>query len=167
METRCDIRPTRESDISQVRDIYALEVNTGTSSFELEAPGLDDMMARYKALLDAGYAHLVACRDAEILGFAYTSSYRPRPGYRHTVEDSIYVRSDMRGQGVASALLGQLIADCANKPFRQMIAVIGDSANRSSIGLHEKLGFRTVGVFTNVGYKFERWIDTVLMQREL
>lgn len=167
MTANFDIRPTRDSDIRQIHAIYALEVRTGTASFELVPPGTEEMEYRYRNVLREGYAHVVACRGDEVLGYAYTSNYRPRAGYRFTVEDSIYVRPDFRKNGVATALLETLIADCREKAFRQMIAVIGDSANRSSIRLHEKLGFRTVGVFENVGYKFERWLDTVLMQLTL
>ncbi len=161
------IRDTAEADMDQVTDIYAVEVATGRASFEIEAPGVADMRSRFENLRRAGYGHLVACRDDTVLGYAYTSSYRPRIAYRHTVEDSVYVRREARGAGIATALLEALIADCRDKPFRQMIAVIGDSANTASIALHRKLGFREVGVLKEVGYKFDTWIDTVIMQRPL
>ncbi len=154
-------------DIEQVTGIYALEVATGRASFEIEPPGVEEMTSRYEKLLEAGYSHLVACRGDTVLGYAYTSSYRPRVAYRFTVENSVYVRRDARGSGIATALLTALIEDCRNKPFRQMIAVIGDSANAASIALHRKLGFREVGVLKDVGYKFDEWLDTVLMQRPL
>ena len=162
-----DIRPTRPEDIDQVAAIYAIEVSTGKASFEIVPPDAAQMRERFERVTGAGYSHLVACRGQDILGYAYTSEYRPRPAYRFTVEDSVYVRRDARGLGVATALLTALIDDCRGKPFRQMIAVIGDRANAASIRLHERLGFSTVGVLRRVGYKFDQWIDTVIMQREL
>ena len=161
------IRHTADADLEQVTDIYAVEVATGRASFETEPPTVDEMRSRYDTLRQAGYSHLVACRHDVVLGYAYTSSYRPRVAYRYTVENSVYVRRDARGAGIATDLLKALIADCRDKPFRQMVAVIGDSANTASIALHHKLGFSEVGVLKKVGYKFETWIDTVIMQRPL
>lgn len=161
------IRDTADADIEQVAGIYAIEVATGRASFETEPPSIDEMRSRFDTLRRAGYGHLVACRNDIVLGYAYTSSYRPRIAYRYTVENSVYVRRDARGAGIATALLEALIADCRDKPFRQMIAVIGDSANAASIALHHKLGFREVGVLKEVGYKFDTWLDTVIMQRPL
>lgn len=161
------IRRTRNDDIPDIRDIYAVEVTTGTATFEIEPPDVDEMRARYAALIAGGHIHLVAHLGERVLGYAYTSAYRPRPAYRYTVENSIYVARDARRLGVAEALLRTLIDECSGTPFRQMVAVIGDSANVPSIKLHEKLGFRTVGTLEKVGYKFDRWIDTVLMQRAL
>ncbi len=159
------VRATVPRDIPRITEIYAREVLVGRASFETEPPGDSVMLDRYQALLAGGYGHLVACRGETVLGYAYTSSYRPRAAYRHTVEDSVYVAPEARGCGVATSLLSALIEDCRAKPFRQMIAVIGDSANTASVALHEKLGFRHVGVLSSVGYKFDTWLDTVLMQR--
>ncbi|MFC6216887.1 GNAT family N-acetyltransferase, partial [Fodinicurvata halophila] len=119
------------------------------------------------ALLAAGYPHIVALRDGAVIGFAYAGAYRPRPAYAGTVESSVYVSADTRGGGVGRALLSQLVAECAARDFRQMVAVIGDSANRASIALHEAMGFTLVGTFRSVGWKHGRWLDTVLMQRAL
>lgn len=161
------IRPTEYKDIPSIQSIYAHEVENGTSSFELIAPSIKEMESRYARALKGGYSHLVACTKNEIIGYAYTGSYRPRPAYRFSIEDSIYVKPDYRSLGIASDLLKALIEDCEDKPFRQMIAIIGDSANIASINLHRKHGFREVGVLKDIGYKFDQWVDTVIMQKSL
>ncbi|TBN55321.1 N-acetyltransferase family protein [Hansschlegelia quercus] len=147
--------------------IYAPEVRSGYASFEEIPPDVAEMARRRIGVLALGLPYLVAERDGAILGYAYAGSYRARPAYRWTVEDSVYVSPDAQGQGVGSGLLGELIARCEAGPWRQMIAVIGDSRNAGSIALHARLGFRPVGAFENVGFKLGRWLDSVLMQRPL
>ncbi|MGE8499535.1 MAG: N-acetyltransferase family protein [Pseudomonas sp.] len=161
------LRAAVAADIPAVAAIYADHVLNGTASFEIEPPSVDDMHQRHAAVLAAGLPYLIAERDGEVLGYAYATPYRPRPAYRHTVENSVYVATDQAGQGIGRALLGELIGQMERGDWRQMVAVIGDSENRASIALHERLGFRRVGVFESVGFKHGRWLDTVLMQRSL
>jgi len=161
------VRPSRESDVPSIAAIYAHAVAHGTASFELEPPDEAEMARRRAAILDAGYPYLVAERDGALLGYAYAGPYRTRPAYRYTVENSVYVREGLQQRGVGQAVMRVVLAECEARGYRQMIAVIGDSANQGSIRLHERLGFRRVGVLTAVGFKFGRWIDSVLMQREL
>lgn len=156
-----------DNDVAAVTAIYRHAVIHGNGSFELEPPDEAEMAARCARIAREGYPFLVATLGEAVAGYAYVSAYRSRPAYRGTVEDSVYVREDAMGKGVGRALLARLIADCEAKGYRQMIAVIGDSANRASIRLHENLGFFHVGVFANVGWKHESWLDTVLMQRPL
>ena len=125
------------------------------------------MLGRRVAVLDLGLPYLVAERAGEILGYSYATFYRPRPAYRHTVEDSVYLAEGLGGQGIGAALLSELIRRCESGPWRQMLAVIGNSANAGSIGLHRKLGFEHAGTLRSVGFKLGRWVDTVLMQRAL
>jgi phosphinothricin acetyltransferase len=139
----------------------------GLASFEEVAPPIDEMRSRYEAVVAAGKPYLVAEIDGRIVGYGYASAYRARSAYRYTLENSIYVDERARGQGVGSALLEALIARCRRGPWRQMLAVIGDSGNAASIGVHRKAGFRQVGVLERVGYKHGRWVDSVLMQLEL
>ena len=161
------VRTCVEADMRAVTEIYAHHVLHGTASFELEAPRLEEMLARRRAVLAAGCSYLVAETDGAIVGYAYFGPYHKRPGYRFTVEDSVYVRAGREGRGIGFRLLQALLAECNDKPFRQMIAIIGDSANAASVGLHRRLGFRSVGTFPSVGFKFGRWLDSVLMQKEL
>ena len=161
------IRPAATADVPAITVIYAEAVRTGTATFELEPPGEPEMAARLQALLEAGYPYFVAENDGSVAGYAYAAAYRPRIGYRYTVEDSVYLAPAARGLGIGGALLAKLIASCEAAGFRQMIAVIGDSGNLASIRLHAAAGFVPAGNFKDVGYKFERWIDTVLMQRAL
>ncbi|MGH6914999.1 MAG: GNAT family N-acetyltransferase [Geminicoccales bacterium] len=161
------IRECRRSDLETVRQLYALEVLEGTASFEIAPPDLAEMTARWQAVRDAGLPYLVAELDGQLAGFAYAGRYRPRPGYRYTCEDSVYVARWARQRGVGGALLDAVIAGASAQGMRQMIAIIGDSAHAASIALHQRAGFRTVGVLKNVGFKFERWLDTVIMQRAL
>lgn len=161
------VRPATEEDMKAIQEIYAHEVTQGTASFELVPPGLDEMRRRFQGLVEAGYPYLVASLSAGIAGYAYAGPYRTRPAYRHTVENSVYVASWARRRGVGSRLLAGLISESEALRFRQMIAVIGDSAHLASIELHRKAGFRLVGTLQDVGYKFERWLDTVIMQRAL
>ena len=161
------IRPSVESDIEAITAIYAHHVLTGFASFEIEPPSVDEMRRRRSAVVDAGLPYLVAEREGVILGYAYAGTYRPRPGYRNTVENSIYMRPDTVGQGIGKRLLPILIDRCEALDLRQMIAVIGDTENRASIRLHETCGFRMVGVLEAVGFKLGRWLDSVIMQRTL
>jgi len=153
--------------MAAVTEIYAHHVLNGTASFELEPPPMREMLERHRGVLAAGCAYLVAEADGGLLGYAYFGPYHKRPGYRFTVEDSVYVRAGHTGRGIGLQLLHALLAECDTRPFRQMIAVIGDSGNGASIGLHHRLGFRPVGAYRSVGFKFGRWLDSVLMQREL
>jgi L-amino acid N-acyltransferase YncA len=139
----------------------------GTASFEIEPPGDAEMARRQDALVVGGYPFLVAARGGEVLGYAYAGPYRARPAYRWTVEDSVYVAPEAQQQGVGRALLERLLAEAEVSGFRQMIAVIGDRAQTASIALHQAAGFRFVGTFEAVGFKFDRWLDSVLMQRSL
>jgi L-amino acid N-acyltransferase YncA len=161
------IRDALDTDMIAVADIYRHHVLHGTASFELVPPTLAEMRERRAAVVKKAMPYLVAEIEGVIAGYAYVTPYRPRPAYAHTVENSVYLRSDMVGQGVGSALLGALIERCTQGPWRQMIANVGDSGNTASLALHKKFGFRTVGTCECVGFKFGRWIDTVLLQRAL
>ena len=161
------IRATTVADIAAITAIYAEYVVVGTASFEIEAPDAAEMFRRWRATVDGGYPFIVAMSEGEILGFAYAGPYRTRAAFRHTVEDSIYLDPKSRGTGVGGALLRSLIEECEKRGFRQMVAVIGDSANAASIRLHKAAGFALVGTLTNVGYKHKLWLDSVLMQRAL
>ncbi|MBW4090028.1 MAG: N-acetyltransferase [Proteobacteria bacterium] len=161
------IRPIAADELAAVAAIYAHHVRYGTASFELEPPSEADMRRRHADLAGHGTPFLVATAGADVLGYAYAGPYRPRPAYRNTVENSIYLRPDAIGQGLGTRLLEALIDACAARGFRQMVAVVGDSANAASVRLHERLGFRPVGVLRSVGYKHGRWLDTVLLQRVL
>ncbi|NNM72045.1 GNAT family N-acetyltransferase [Enterovirga aerilata] len=161
------IRPCEPDDVPQIASIYGHAVLTGTASFELEAPGAAEMGRRRAALLEGGYPYLVAERDGRVAGYAYAGPYRARPAYRSTVENSVYVAPARQGQGIGRELLGALLLSASVRGFRQMIAVIGDSGNLSSIRLHKAAGFTHVGVLRSVGWKHGRWLDTVLMQRPL
>ncbi|MBA3504191.1 MAG: N-acetyltransferase [Betaproteobacteria bacterium] len=161
------VRPANADDMDAVAAIYGEDVMMATASFEIEPPSTDEMRARFGAITGAGYPYFVAVTDGEVAGYAYASEYRSRPGYRYTVENSVYVKSACRGYGAGRALLAQLIDWCSAQGFRQMIAVIGGADNAASIGLHAALGFCEVGRLPAVGRKFDRWIDSVLMQRAL
>ncbi|HEX7272900.1 MAG TPA: GNAT family N-acetyltransferase [Casimicrobiaceae bacterium] len=161
------LRTAREDDLAAVTAIYALHVRTGTASFELQAPDEAEMARRWRDVVEEGWPYLVAVSAGRVVGYAYAGVYRPRPAYRFTVEDSVYVESETRGRGIGRALLGALIDASETAGARQMIAVIGDSANAASIRLHASFGFRQVGLLQSVGRKFERWLDVVLMQRAL
>src|SRR5687768_3473683 len=161
------IRPSKPTDLPAVTAIYAVAVIHGTASFEMEPPTEQEMARRRSALVDGGFPYLIAERGGALLGYAYAGPYRTRPAYRFTVEDSIYIDPAAQRRGVGRALLDRLIVQSEQRGFRQMIAVIGDSAQIASIQLHRALGFRYVGNFENVGFKFDRWLDSVLMQRAL
>lgn len=165
--TAIAIRPAAPADIPAITRIYAHAVNHGTASFELDPPNEPEMTRRMKALLDGGFPYIAAEIGGALAGYAYAGPYRTRPAYRFTVEDSIYVDPRAHRRGIGRVLLTRLIEEAERRGFRQMIAVIGDSANAASVEIHRTLGFRMVGSFENVGFKFNRWLDSVLMQREL
>lgn len=150
-----------------IQAIYAHHVLHGLASFEEVAPSIEEMAARREAVLTQGYPYLVAEDAGEVLGYAYVTLYRTRSAYRYTVENSVYVRHDLVARGVGRALLAELIVRCERTSIRQMVAVIGDSGNAASIGLHAALGFEHIGVLPGVGFKFGRWVDSVLMQRAI
>jgi L-amino acid N-acyltransferase YncA len=161
------VRDVAEADMAAVQRIYAHHVLTGLATFEETPPDLEEMMARRRAALDLGLPYLVAEAGDQILGYCYATPYRARPAYRFTIEDSVYVAEGFAGRGLGAALLGALIARCEAGPWRQMMAVIGDSGNLGSIALHRRLGFEMIGALRSVGFKFGRWVDTPLMQRAL
>ena len=161
------VRPATRADVPAITRIYAHSVEHGTASFELSAPDEAEMIRRFNELTANGFPYLVAVVDGAVVGYAYAGPYRARPAYRFTVENSVYVAHDSHRRGVGKALLQALIDACTEKGFRLMVAVIGDSNQAASIGLHEAADFEHVGAFKNIGYKFDRWLDTVLMQRAL
>jgi phosphinothricin acetyltransferase len=161
------IRDATEADVPEIQSIYAHHVLTGTGTFEEEPPSVEEMLTRYRDIVDHGWRWLVAADESGVLGFGYYSQFRARSAYRYCVEDSIYVRENVRGQGVGKALVQALIEICTAAGMRLMIAVIGDSDNVGSIGVHASLGFRTVGTLRSAGIKFGRWLDVVYMQRAL
>ena len=161
------IRDVIESDLAEIQAIYAHHVLHGTGTFEEVPPSIEEMIARFAEGCAQGMAWLAATDATGVLGFAYYAPLRARSAYRFCAENSIYVRDDVRGQGVGKALVARLIEHASAAGFRQMVAVIGDSENVGSIGVHASLGFRRVGVLHAVGRKFDRWLDVVQMQREL
>jgi phosphinothricin acetyltransferase len=161
------IRPAAAGDVPAITRIYAHAVEYGTASFEIEPPDEAEMARRLRTMLDNNYPYLVAERAGAIAGYAYANAYRTRPAYRWCVEDSVYVAPDMQGQHIGSQLLARLIEDAEKRGYRQMIAVIGDSAQAPSIAVHARAGFAHIGTLRAVGFKLGRWLDTVLMQRAL
>lgn len=161
------IRPSTAADLHDIAAIYGDAALTGTGTFELEAPGEAEMARRRDDVLGKGLPWLVAEVDGQVLGYAYANHFRPRLAYRFCLEDSIYLHRDARGKGLGTLLLAELIARCEAAGARQMLAVIGDSANAGSIGVHRRLGFEHVGVMKSAGWKFDRWLDVVIMQRAL
>jgi L-amino acid N-acyltransferase YncA len=161
------IRAAAPADIGAITRIYAHAVRFGTASFEIEPPDEAEMARRQRALIDGGFPYLVAEADGAVAGYAYAGPYRPRPAYRFSVENSVYVAPEAHRRGVGRALLDRLVAEAAARGFRQMIAVIGDSDQAASIALHRAAGFRLVGTIAAVGFKHGRWLDSVLMQLEL
>ena len=162
-----EIRPTTEADLPFVTGIYEHAVRYGTATFELIPPDLAEMTRRFKALTDGGFPYFVAALDGRVVGYAYAGPYRPRPAYRFTVENSVYLDPASHRHGIGLKLMQRLIDACEARGYRQMIAVIGDSANAGSIGLHTRCGFDMIGTHPNVGLKFGRWLDTVMMQLPL
>lgn len=161
------IRPCEEADISAITEIYRDAVLHGRASFEIDPPSVDMMLERRRLLVEGNYSYLVAEIDGKIAGYAYAGAYRPRPAYGAAVENSVYIDPAMKGMGIGRKLLDALIEDATSRGFRQMIAVIGDSANAASIGVHRAAGFEHVGTFKSIGWKHGQWLDTVLMQRAL
>ena len=153
--------------MSAVAGIYAKHVLHGLASFEEVPPPLDEIKSRRAGVLKLGLPDLVAELDGHVVGYSYATFYRARPAYRYTVEDSVYVADGLHGRGIGTALLAELIARCEQGPWRQMLAVIGDSANAPSIALHRRMGFTSCGTLASVGFKLGRWVDSVFMQRAL
>src|SRR5262249_21265396 len=162
-----EIRPAIEADLPFITQIYEHAVRYGTATFELIPPDLTEMTWRFRALMDGGFPYFVALVDGEVIGYAYAGTYRPRPAYRFTVENSIYLKPTIHRRGIGLKLMQRLLGECEARGHRQMIAVIGDSANAGSIGLHARCGFEMIGTHPNVGLKFGRWLDTVMMQLAL
>jgi len=161
------IRPSREDDIPAIAAIYAHHVLHGTGTFETEPPSPTEMAARRADVLGKGLPYLVAERDGELLGFAYCNWFKPRPAYRYSAEDSIYLAEAARGQGLGARLLAALAEAAEAAGVRKLIAVIGDSANAGSIGVHRGQGFTQVGVLKDCGWKFGEWRDVVLMEKSI
>lgn len=165
METT--LRSATDADVAAITEIYAHYVRTALATFEIDPPNAEEMARRRAEVVTRGLPYLVAERDGVVVGYAYVSPYHSRKAYRFSVEDSIYVHPEHARRGIGRVLLADLIDRSEQCGARQMVAIIGDSGNTASIGLHEEFGFRHVGVLRSVGFKFERWVDTVLMQREL
>ena len=161
------IRSARPGDIATITPIYAHAVAYGTASFELEPPDEAEMARRQKQLLTEGYPYLVAETAGEVAGYAYAGPYHARAAFRSSIENSIYVAAEFYRRGMGRLVLAGLIAESEKRGFRQMIAVIGDSANTASIALHAAAGFRLIGTLESVGFKHGRWLDVVVMQRAL
>ena len=164
---RIVVRDATEADIESIQAIYSHHVRNGLATFEELPPSVKEMLSRRASVLEAGLPYLTAEIDGMVVGYSYATTYRPRPAYRYTIEDSVYVADGLGRRGIGAALLHSLIDRCEAGPWRQMLAVIGDSGNLASIALHRRLGFQFVGTLTSVGFKLGRWVDTVLMQRAL
>ena len=167
MKSGIQIRKAEDSDVGAITEIYAHHVLHGTGSFEIDPPDAREMARRMADIVSRSLPYLVAENDNNIIGYAYATPYRPRFAYRFTLEDSVYVHHEHSGRGVGAALLEELIRRCKDWGGRQLVAVIGDSQNKASVRVHEKLGFQHSGVLHGVGFKFNRWIDTVFMQLPL
>lgn len=167
MTPNVTLRPSTDADVAAVTEIYAHHVRTGLASFELIPPDAGEMARRRRDVLKRGLPYLVAEMEGTVVGYSYAGPYRPRPAYRFTVEDSIYIHPAHTHRGIGRLLLAAVIAGCEERGYRQMVAVIGDSDNAPSIGLHRTFGFEHAGLLRSVGFKFGRWVDVVLMQRPL
>ena len=161
------IRPSHDDDLAAITAIYAHHVLHGTGTFETEPPTEADMATRRADVLGKGLPYLVAEQDGQVLGFAYCNWFKPRPAYRFSAEDSIYLAPHAKGQGLGRMLLAELVLQAERVGVRKLIAVIGDSANTGSIGVHRSAGFKPVGVLASCGWKFDRWLDVVLMEKPL
>jgi L-amino acid N-acyltransferase YncA len=161
------VRPTSRHDLGAISDIYAHHVRTGVATFELTAPDPTEWQRRFDAVISPGLPFLTATLDGEIVGYAYCAPWKPRPAYRHTVEDSVYVAPHAVGRGVGGYLLDSLLADCASVGVREVIAIIVDADGAASLALHRNRGFVDAGRLTSVGYKHGQWLDTLLLQRSL
>jgi L-amino acid N-acyltransferase YncA len=161
------IRAATLADLPAITAIYEHAVRHGTATFEIDPPHLTEMTRRFEALTSGSFPYLVAIMEDVVVGYAYAGPYRSRPAYRFTVENSVYLDPSAQGQRIGTRLLQELVVGCEKRGYRQMIAVIGDSANAASIGVHARNGFQMIGTHPNVGFKFGRWLDTVMMQRAL
>ncbi len=161
------IRTSNEQDLPAITAIYAHHVLNGTGTFETTAPTQDEMAARRADVLSKGLPYLVAEKDGRVLGFAYCNWFKPRPAYRYSAEDSIYLADGASGKGVGKELLQALVAHAETAGVRKLIAVIGDSANQGSVGVHLTMGFTHVGVLKSCGWKFGKWLDVVLMEKAI
>jgi L-amino acid N-acyltransferase YncA len=161
------IRPSQTEDIPAIAAIYARHVLHGTGTFEIDPPSPDDMAQRRLDVLAKGLPYLVAAKGDQVVGFAYCNWFKPRPAYRFSAEDSIYLADEAIGQGLGRALLAELMAQAEKAGVRKLIAVIGDSANHGSIGVHRSAGFSMVGVLKSCGWKFDQWLDVVMMDKAL
>ena len=167
MKPEVVIRAATAADISSITGIYRHHVLNGTASFEIDAPGEAEIKQRWEKVALLGCPWLVAERAGVVVGYAYAGPFHPREAYKFTAEDSIYLKPDASRQGIGRALLERLIVECRTAGFKQIVALIGDSANVGSIRLHERCGFQHSGALKKVGTKFDRWLDVVLMQLEL
>lgn len=167
MSSEIAIRNSLDADIPSITAIYTREVRSGLASFEIEPPGADEIAKRRASLIGDGYPYLVACIESRVVGYAYVGPYRSREAYQHTLENSVYVSPTSRRAGVGKKLLSALIDSCSQGPWHTIIAVIGDSKNKASIELHTALGFIHAGTLKEVGFKHDRWVDSVLMQKLL
>eukprot|EP01117_Protostelium_nocturnum_P013772 TRINITY_DN5178_c0_g1_i1.p1 TRINITY_DN5178_c0_g1~~TRINITY_DN5178_c0_g1_i1.p1 ORF type:complete len:189 (+),score=46.60 TRINITY_DN5178_c0_g1_i1:35-568(+) len=161
------IRDSEQDDMIEIRNIYDYHVHHGSATFDEETPSLEYLCDNRKTLKEGNFPHIVAVSDGKVVGYAYSAPYRLRSAYRFTVEDSIYLRNGYERKGIGKALLKELIKRSVERGYRQMIAVIGDSDNAGSIGLHTHMGFQMVGTLQSVGFKFGRWVDVVQMQLDL
>jgi phosphinothricin acetyltransferase len=161
------IRPSQPEDLSAITAIYQHHVLNGTGTFEIEPPSQEDMTARRADVLGKGLPYLVIEENGQVLGFAYCNWFKPRPAYRFSAEDSIYLAPNVSGKGWGRLLLAELCRSAEVAGIRKLIAVIGDSANEGSIGVHKSLGFQSVGVVKSCGWKFNRWLDIVMMEKAL
>ena len=161
------IRPSQPSDMAAITAIYKHHVLHGTGTFEIDPPSLEDMTARREDVLSKGLPYLVLENEGQVVGFAYCNWFKPRPAYRFSAEDSIYLAADAAGKGWGRMLLAELCLAAEKVGIRKLIAVIGDSGNAGSIGVHTALGFKHVGIVSGCGWKFERWLDIVMMEKAL
>jgi L-amino acid N-acyltransferase YncA len=161
------IRPSTDADLPAITAIYGHHVLTGTGTFEVDAPSLDDMRARRADVLAKGLPWLVAVLNGQVIGYAYCNWFKPRPAYRYSAEDSIYLSPEVAGKGIGRTLLAELMAQAQRAGVRKLIAVIGDSANAGSIAVHKAAGFQPIGVLTSCGWKFNKWLDVVMMDKAL
>lgn len=162
------IRDAGEHDVGQITEIYRHAVLNGTASYEIDPPLHDEMAGRMSAIRQGGYPYIVAADEGAVAGYAYAGPFRTRPAYRFMVEDSIYVAPDYKGKGIGSLLLDALVGECEQRGYRQIVAVIGDGgSNTASVALHRKAGFVECGRIIGSGYKFNRWLDTILMQKPI
>ena len=161
------IRSSQDQDLAAITAIYAHHVLHGTGTFEVDPPSQEDMRTRRADVLSKGLPYLVAADGEQVLGFAYCNWFKPRPAYKFSAEDSIYISPEAQGKGLGRALLAELSAHAEKAGVRKLIAVIGDSANTGSIGLHLSVGFHHVGTLKSCGWKFNQWLDVVMMEKTI